>query len=309
MMTGLSEITFFVKQTAKESGFDDCGIAKATHLHPDEAYLKKWISDGFHAGMKYMESHTEKRVDPGKLFDGARSVVVVLLNYYPSETQQKDTFIVSKYAYGTDYHDVLKEKLQQVFSKIQRSIPEIKGRIFTDSAPVLERAWAREAGLGWIGKSGLLITKKLGSYVFIGELILNIDLDYDMPVNEYCGTCTRCMDACPTKAIISPGIVDSNKCISYHTIESKEQMPSSIKSHLKNRIFGCDTCQDVCMWNNKAKANTIKDFSPKDYIYWDKEQWNKLTNNNFKILFAKTPFYRTGYKKLKDNIIQAYILS
>ena len=244
-MSGQSEITSFIKQAAKESGFDDCGIAKARQLDKDSVLLKTWLQNGFHANMKFMEKHFEKRINPELLVENARSVVVVLLNYVPLKSQNPDTLQISKYAYGVDYHEVLKKKWFSFFEQIKPIKPAVSGRYFVDSAPVMERAWAREAGLGWIGKNGMLISKKHGSFVFIGELILNIELDDDAPINSYCGSCTRCIDACPTKAIISPGIVDSNKCISYHTIENKEQIPSSIIPQMNKQNFGCDIFQDV----------------------------------------------------------------
>ena len=256
--------------------------------------------------MGYMQNHFEKRVAPGKLVPGARTVISVLLNYYPSETQRhKEAPVLSKYAYGRDYHFTVKEKLKQLFDFIKEEIyPDLEGRYFTDSAPVLDRAWAVRAGLGWIGKNSNLISKKWGSFVFIGELIVNLEVDGEtQEVKNACGNCTRCIDACPTGAIAAPYEIDANRCISYLTIEHKGEMPVEFKGKFENRVFGCDICQDVCPWNKNPIPTNEPDFQPKaELIEMSREEWIGLDEDKFRELFAGSPVKRAKYVGLKRNI-------
>jgi epoxyqueuosine reductase len=260
--------------------------------------------------MSYMENHFDKRLDPRLLVDDARSVISLLLNYYPSEQQniavldlQSDTPKISKYAYGKDYHLVIKEKLKSLLSFIHDNIGEVNGRAFVDSAPVLDKAWAAKSGLGWIGKNSNLLNKKIGSFFFIAELIVDLDLDYDAPVQEYCGTCTMCIDACPTDAIIAPFVVDGSKCISYFTIELKDAIPNEFAGKLDNWAFGCDVCQDVCPWNRFSKPHHEPDFNPNEHlISMNKKDWEEITEEVFKKLFSDSAIKRTGYNGLKRNL-------
>jgi len=294
-----------IKQKALELGFSACGIAAVQKLDEEEARLKSYLENNFHGQMGYMANHFEKRLNPALLVPGAKSVVVVLLNYFPVKLQQEnDLPIVSKYAYGKDYHVVLKEELQQLFDWINSEIAPIEGRVFTDSAPVLEKAWAVKAGLGWIGKNGLLLNKELGSFFFIGELIIDLELDYDIATTKsYCGTCTNCLDACPTKSLVSPSVLDSQRCISYLTIELKADIPEEIKPLLKNRIFGCDICQDVCPWNRKLKPHNTPEFDPSiKFSSMKKVDWQNLDQPTFRAVFSHTALERAGFRKLKMNI-------
>lgn len=292
-----------IKKKAIELGFQDCGISKAEFLEEASENLKKWLEKGYQAGMKYMENHFEKRTDPGKLVDGAKSVISVILNYFPSQKQAEETYRISKYAYGEDYHFVLKRKLKELMKFIQQENPGTEGRAFVDSAPVMDREWAQRSGLGWIGKHSLLINKNLGSFVFIGELIVTCELEYDAPIQDYCGTCTRCMDSCPTSAIVQPKVVDSNKCISYHTIENKGEIPGNLKETFQNYIFGCDICQDVCPWNNKKILTTEPAFAIKDNLMQlGKRDFENMDETRFKELFGKSALMRTGLKGLRRNI-------
>ena len=294
-----------IKEKALELGFVACGIAEARGLEKEREPLQKWLFEGMNGTMGYMANHFEKRLDPGKLVEGAKSVISVLFNYCPSQKQTDLAApIVSKYAYGKDYHLTVKEKLNNLLIYIQTSISPCFGRTFVDSAPILERSWATAAGLGWIGKNSLLITRKFGSYIFIGELITNLDLTYDTPfASDQCGTCTRCIDACPTKAIVAPHVIDARKCISFHTIESKHEIPTDIQSKLQNQIFGCDICQDACPWNNKIIPNQSTDIKPIDGIlYMTKKDWTQLGRTGFNHKFKGTSFERTGYDRIMQNL-------
>jgi epoxyqueuosine reductase len=300
----LQEKSKFIKQKALETGFDACGIAKARDLPEDAVHLQSWLNAGFQAGMRYMENHFEKRTDPSKLAEGAKSVVVVLLNYFPSNFPFADKpNKIARYALGEDYHVVIKKKLKSLLEKIVEKFGPVSARAFTDSAPILERAWAREAGLGWMGKNSLLLNKNLGSYFFIAELIVDCELEYDVPQQiPNCGTCNRCIKACPTEAIVSPGILDSNKCISYHTIESKVAIPEKIKSKQKGWVFGCDICQEVCPWNGMAIQNTTDEFNPLEAIRsFSKQKINEMDEADFKELFKNSPLLRAGYNGIKKN--------
>ena len=238
-----------IKTEAQRLGFLSCGISKADFLEEEAPRLEKWLKDGMHGEMQYMENHFDKRLDPRLLVDGARSVISLLLNYYPEESQPEGTYKVSKYAYGQDYHHVIKAKLKQLQEYISKEIGEVNGRAFVDSAPVLDKAWAAKSGLGWMGKHSNLLTQQVGSFYFIAELIVDLELEYDHPVTDHCGTCTACIDACPTEAIVAPYVVDGSKCISYFTIELKNEIPSTVKGQFDDWVFGCDVCQDVCPWN------------------------------------------------------------
>ncbi|MBR9999485.1 MAG: tRNA epoxyqueuosine(34) reductase QueG [Cyclobacteriaceae bacterium] len=297
------EHTSIVKQEAKESGFDFCGISKAEYFHEEAPRLEKWLANGYHGKMDYMANHFDKRLDPSRLVEGARSVISLLYNYYPEKKlPQENNFKISKYAYGKDYHFVLKKKLKEFLSRLSNRIGEIHGRVFVDSAPVLERQLAAKSGLGWIGKNTMLINKQHGSYFFIAELITDLELIEDGPIPDYCGTCTRCMDACPTNAL-SPYHMDATKCISYLTIELKDHIPEEFEGKMKDWIFGCDICQDVCPWNRFARPHSQPDFLPREELFdFDKNSWKELTEDTFFGLFGKSAIKRTGYDGLKRNI-------
>ena len=302
-MSSPRKLSNLIKQKAKEIGFDECGISKAEFLDQAAKKLKLWLNSGFHADMKYMENHFEKRVDPQQLVEDTKSVISVILNYRPQNIQPKDTYKISKYAYGEDYHFVLKRKLKNLMQFINDNIPGSNGRAFTDSAPVMERDWAGRAGLGWIGKHSLLINKNQGSYVFIGELLVNIELEYDNSIEEYCGTCTRCIDSCPTGAIVQPYVIDSNKCISYQTIENKGEIDENLKGKFKDYIFGCDICQDICPWNNKKIYSNETLFKPdQKFLSLNYSAFENIDQGTFAALFKNTPVKRAGFTKFKSNI-------
>ena len=292
-----------IKQKALELGFSAIGISKAECLEKESKQLKEWINKRFHGEMQYMENHFEKRVDPRKLVAGAKSVISVLYNYYPKEQQKKDTYQISKYAYGRDYHYVLKEKLHRLYDFINNEIHETNGRAFVDSAPVMDKVWAARSGLGWIGKNTNLISKELGSFVFIGELILDLELnDSNLPIKDYCGNCTKCIEACPTGAL-KPYQLDARKCISYLTIEKKGELPPEFKGKWNDWIFGCDICQDVCPWNSKARPHNNPQFKlTEKFQYLKKEDWEKLDKTRFKKIFKNSPVQRTRFEGLKRNL-------
>ncbi len=294
-----------IKQKAQELGFSECGISKVRVLEEEREPLQKWISDGMNGNMAYMANHFEKRLDPGKIEEGAKSVISVLINYFPAKKQtDPEAPIISKYAFGKDYHFTVKEKLNDLLMFIQSEVSPCNGRPFVDSAPVLERSLAKAAGLGWIGKHSLLINKYYGSYVFIGELIIDLELDYDSPfTSDHCGSCTKCIDACPTGAIVADRVVDARKCISYHTIENKSEVPASIRENLQDRIFGCDICQDVCPWNKVIMPTQSIDFMPiEGMLEMDRQDWMELEPNTYNKIFRHTAFERAGYKRLIRNI-------
>ncbi|TDO97796.1 tRNA epoxyqueuosine(34) reductase QueG [Flavobacterium sp. 245] len=293
----------FIKEEAKRLGFLSCGISKAGFLEDEAPRLEKWLNNNHNGQMTYMESHFDKRLDPTLLVDDAKSVVSLLLNYFPSESQNGDSFKISKYAYGQDYHFVIKEKLKELMHSIQENIGEVSGRAFVDSAPVLDKAWAAKSGLGWIGKNSNLITQKVGSFYFIAELILDLDLEYDYKVTDHCGSCTACIDACPTQAIVAPYVVDGSKCISYYTIELKENLPYEMKGKFDEWMFGCDTCQDVCPWNRFSKPHSEPLFNPNpDLLSFSKKDWTEITEETFRIVFKNSPIKRTKFEGLKRNI-------
>lgn len=281
-----------------------CGISKADFLEEEAPRLEKWLSENRNGQMKYMENHFDKRLDPRLLVDGAKSVISLLLNYYPEEKQQNDSYKISKYAYGEDYHFVIKNKLKELLDYIEAEIGRtVCGRYFVDSAPVLDKAWAAKSGLGWIGKNANLITKGVGSFYFIAELIIDLELEYDTPTADHCGTCTACIDACPTEAIIAPYVVDGSKCISYFTIELKEELPVEMKGSFDDWMFGCDTCQDVCPWNRFAKPHQEKAFRPHlDLLNLTKNDWENLKKESFNQIFKNSAVKRTKFEGLVRNI-------
>ncbi|WP_342663607.1 tRNA epoxyqueuosine(34) reductase QueG [Olivibacter sitiensis] len=294
-----------IKEEAKRLGFLSCGISRATFLEEEAPRLEKWLKGGMHGKMAYMENHFDKRLDPRLLVDDAKSVISLSLNYYTAQSQ-KDTNApkISKYAYGEDYHHVIKDKLKRLLSFMKAEIGEIGGRAFVDSAPVLDKAWATRAGLGWIGKHSNLLNRQHGSFFFLCELVVDIQLEYDVaPTKDYCGTCTKCIDACPTEAIVGPKIVDGSKCISYLTIELKEETPSYFKHKLDNWMFGCDICQDVCPWNKFSKPHEEAAFTPHESLLdMTKQDWEELTEDTFKKVFKKSAVKRAKYEGLTRNI-------
>ncbi|HAP68329.1 MAG TPA: tRNA epoxyqueuosine(34) reductase QueG [Flavobacteriales bacterium] len=293
-----------IKQEAQRLGFLQCGISKAGFLEEEAPRLEKWLNAKMHGEMGYMANHFDKRLDPTRLVDGAKSVITVLLNYFPEETQKAPTAPkISKYAYGNDYHHVIKGKLKELVEFINKEIGEVGGRAFVDSAPVMDKAWAAKSGLGWIGKNANLIHPKNGSFFFIGELILDIELESDKPIHDHCGTCTACIDACPTEAIVAPYVVDGSKCISYFTIELKEAIPTSMKGQFDDWAFGCDTCQDVCPWNRFSKPHSEAQFNPHpEMLDMTKQDWEELTEDVFKKVFQKSAVKRTKFSGLTRNI-------
>ncbi|MFD3000239.1 tRNA epoxyqueuosine(34) reductase QueG [Pontibacter toksunensis] len=296
--------THLIKQKAKELGFMYCGVSKAEFLEEEAPRLERWLNQNMHGQMHYMENHFDKRLDPRLLVEGAKSVVSLLLNYFPEETQpEEDTYKISKYAYGTDYHFVIKDKLKELLHYINEEIGEVGGRCFVDSAPVLDKAWAKKSGLGWVGKNSNLITPQVGSFYFIAELIVDLELEPDGPIKDYCGSCTRCLDACPTGAITEPYVVDGSKCISYFTIELKDQLPQEMHGKYGNWVFGCDICQDVCPWNRFSKPHKEPAFAPHPHLKEMKvNDWQELTQEVFAVLFKKSAVKRTGYSGLLRNI-------
>lgn len=297
--------THFIKKKAEELGFEYCGIARAERLNEDAERLEQWLSKGFHGSMSYMEKHFELRVDPRQLVPGAKSVITLLKNYFPSQQPHENAARISKYAFGKDYHDVIREKMKQFLQSIQEEIGEVNGRGFVDSAPVLERSWAQRSGLGWIGRNGNLITKQNGSFFFIATLITDLDLQYDDPfAKDYCGSCTRCIDACPTNAILPDKTINGSNCISYYTIELKEMLiPGEMKNKFDNWAFGCDACQDVCPWNRFSKPNSEIEFTPlPELLNLTTREWEEMTEETFKKLFRHSPISRSKWKGMQRNI-------
>jgi epoxyqueuosine reductase len=298
-----SKYSNLIKTEAKRLGFMSCGISKAAFLEEEAPRLERWLNKNMQGEMSYMENHFDKRLDPTKLVPGSKSVISLLLNYFPSEVQDNDSYTISKYAYGTDYHFVIKDKLKQLLHYIREEVGDIHGRAFVDSAPVLDKAWAAKSGLGWMGKHSNLLTKQVGSFYFIAELIVDLDLDYDAAVTNHCGACTACIDACPTEAIVAPYVVDGSKCISYFTIELKNEIPSNVRGHFDDWIFGCDVCQDVCPWNRFSKPHKEPLFNPHpDLLDMTKKDWNEITEDVFKNVFKNSAVKRTKFSGLKRNI-------
>jgi epoxyqueuosine reductase len=293
----------FIKTKAKELGFDFCGISKAGFLEEEAPIFENWLHKGKHGKMLWMENYFDKRLDPTKLVEGAKSVISLLLNYYPEKEINQSDYKISKYAYGKDYHGVIKEKLKILLSSVREKFGDINGRIFVDSAPVMDKVWAKKSGLGWIGKNTNLINRETGSFFFIAELITDLELEYDGPIKDYCGTCTRCMDACPTDALAKPYVIDASKCISYLTIELKDEIPAEFKEKLDNWIFGCDVCQDVCPWNSFSRTHSEKAFHPNPLLLeFKNENWEDLSEELFDKLFKNSAIKRTKYKGLMRNV-------
>jgi len=293
----------FLLQTAKELGFEACGVSRAERLVDDEKRLEKWLGNGMHGTMKWMENHFDKRVDPTLLVPNAKSVVSLLYNYFPSEQQADGVPQIAKYAYGKDYHTVVKDKVYELVERVKEKFGAIEGRVFVDSAPVLERSWAARSGLGWIGKNGNLLRKEAGSFFFLAEWICDLELEPDVPVNEYCGTCTRCIDACPTEAIVSPSVIDSRKCISYLTIELRDAIPQEFNDKMNGWAFGCDVCQDVCPWNRFSKAHAEPLFALRnEAINKSEEEWQRLGDEEFKKLFGDSAISRTKLAGMQRNV-------
>lgn len=297
--------TQFIKQTAQQLGFSHCGIAEATELTEDAKRLESWLHKGMHGSMQYMENHFDLRIDPRKLVPGAKSVITLLLNYYPQQHQKEGTPNIAKYAFGNDYHEVIRSKLHQLLYCIKEQIGEINGRGFVDSAPVLERSWAQKTGLGWLGKNGNLINKQHGSFFFIATLITDLQLEYDDAfAKDYCGTCTKCIDSCPTDAILPDKVIDGSKCISYFTIELKDALiPDGLKGKFDNWMFGCDVCQDVCPWNRFSKPNNEINFTPiPEILNFSTSDWEEMTEESFKLIFKNSPLKRSKFKGIQRNL-------
>ena len=305
--------TTLIKEEAKALGFEFCGVSRAEFLEEEAPRLETWLKEKMQGEMAYMANHFDKRLDPRLLVDGAKSVVSLLYNYFPEEDLAKkseqrqngeeESYKISKYAYGRDYHYVIKDKLKALFEFIQENIGEVGGRVFVDSAPVMDKAWAQKSGLGWVGKHTNLLNRQIGSFFFIAELIIDLELTPDTPIKDYCGTCTRCIDACPTDAIAAPYVVDGSRCISYFTIELKEEIPTTMKGQFENWIFGCDICQDVCPWNRFSKPHQEPLFEPHpDLKNMRKQDWEEITEEVFRELFRKSAVKRTKLKGLKRNI-------
>lgn len=303
-LTDITQRTQFIKAATAELGFSFCGISRAEFLADEAPRLEAWLRRGYQGKMAYLENYFDKRLDPTLLVPGAKSVISLLYNYFPqADLSSEQDLKVAKYAYGEDYHFVVKEKLKLLMDEIHKAIGEVQGRAFVDSAPVMERAWAKKGGLGWIGKNSLLLNREAGSFFFLAELIIDLELDYDGPVKDYCGTCTACMDACPTDAISEPYVVDGSKCISYFTIELKDEIPAEAKGKFQNWIFGCDICQDVCPWNRFAKPHNESRFNPSaEFQNMRSNDWKELTEDVFQRVFKNSPLNRTKYAGLKRNI-------
>ena len=299
-----SQTSALVKQLAREEGFQACGIAEAAFLEEEAPLLERWLRNGHHGRMGWMENHFDKRLDPRKLVPGSRSVVSLVYSYFPSKTiGHPDSFKVARYAYGEDYHQVVREKLRNLMDRLSERIGRVEGRAFVDSAPVMERQWAQRAGLGWLGKNSLLLNQSMGSYFFLAELIIDLVLEPDAPVKDHCGTCTACMDACPTQAIVGPGVVDAGRCISYLTIELKEAIPDEFASRMDGWLFGCDVCQEVCPWNRFAKVHQEPRFEPSgEWPDFTAREWKEMTEEVFRKQFPKSAVKRTGFDGLMRNI-------
>jgi epoxyqueuosine reductase len=303
LINNKQKYTQIIKAEAKRLGFLSCGISKAGFLEEDAPRLEKWLNQNHHGKMDYMTDYFDKRLDPTLLVPDSKSVITVLLNYYPPDFQNADSYKISKYAYGKDYHSVLKKKLKKLLRAIRTEIGDVSGRAFMDFAPVMEKSWAAKSGLGWIGKNANLITQKTGSFYFIAELILDLELEYDNPTTDHCGSCTACIDACPTEAIVAPYVVDGSKCISYYTIELKENIPQEMKGKLDDWMFGCDVCQDVCPWNRFSKAHSEPLFTPyPELLSYSKKDWEEITEETFAKVFTNSPLKRTKLEGLKRNI-------
>ena len=302
-MKNKKHYTELIKNEAKRLGFISCGISRAEFLEDEAPRLEKWLKMKMNGEMKYMENYFEKRLDPRKLVNDAKSIISLTYNYYPEDLQNKEAPKVSKYAYGMDYHYVIKEKLNFFLTFIKDKIGNVHGRAFVDSAPILEKAWAAKSGIGWVGKNSNLITKQVGSFYFLAELIVDLDLDYDTIESDHCGECTACIDSCPTQAIVEPYVVDGSKCISYFTIELKENIPNEFKEKFEDWVFGCDICQDVCPWNKFSKPHKEPLFqSTSELMKMSRDEWNEITKETFNKIFKNSAVKRTGYKGLTRNL-------
>jgi epoxyqueuosine reductase len=297
-------LTQKIKVEATRLGFSFCGISKAEFLEEEASRLENWLKQNLHGEMYYMENHFDKRLNPTVLVEGSKSVISLMYNYYPSTQQRNDSYKISKYAYGEDYHHVIKDKLKELVQFITDEVGEINARIFTDSAPVLERVWAKKSGLGWIGKNSMLIHPKNGSFFFLAEIILDVEFDYDSPIKDYCGTCNACVEACPTEAILPNKVVDGSKCISYFTIELKNEIiPKEVKGKFEDWIFGCDICQDVCPWNRFSTPTNELLFTPNPKLLnYTKKEWTEITEEIFNEIFKKSAIKRAKFEGLKRNI-------
>ncbi len=292
-----------IKAEALRIGFLSCGIAKADFLEDEAINLDSWLNNNYHGEMKYMENHFDKRLDPRLLVNDAKSVISLSYNYFPTQSQRNDSYKIAKYAYGQDYHHVIKSKLKELSVFIQDTIGEVKGRAFVDSAPIMERSWAAKSGIGWKGKNSLVIQKQQGSFFFLSELVVDLDLEYDTPMTDHCGTCTKCIDACPTSAILPNNTVDGSKCISYFTIELKDNIPNEFKGQFDDWAFGCDICQDVCPWNRFSKPHNEPLFTPKpELLSMNKKDWEEITEDVFSKVFKKSAVKRTKFSGLQRNI-------
>lgn len=295
--------TQIIKAEASRLGFLSCGVSKAEFLEEEAPRLEEYLQKQRHGKMSFLEHYFDKRLDPTKLVEGSKSVISLLLNYYPEEKQREDSYKISKYAYGTDYHFVIKDKLKGLLQFMQEEIGEVEGRAFVDSAPVMDKAWAAKSGLGWVGKHTLLLSKQKGSFFFVAELIVDLELDYDAPVFDHCGSCTACIDACPTQAIVEPYKVDGSKCISYFTIELKEELPQEMKGKFDDWAFGCDICQDVCPWNRFSQPHNEPLFHPHpELLSMSKKDWEEITEETFRKVFKKSAVKRTKFSGLTRNI-------
>lgn len=302
-MNNKEKYSNLIKSKALAFGFQSCGISKADFLEEEAPHLEKWLKNNFHGEMKYMENYFDKRLDPRLLVEGSKSVISLSYNYFPEEIQTNKDFKLAKYAYGEDYHDVIKDKLRLMVAELQEEIGEFSFRVFVDSAPVLEKAWAKKSGIGWVGKNSNLITKKNGSFYFLAEIICDLELIQDYEVTDHCGSCTKCIDACPTQAIVSDKIIDGSKCISYATIELKDQIPDFFKDKMEDWMFGCDICQDVCPWNRFSAPTLEEKFKPNSEIKnFTKQEWKDITQEVFSTVFRKSAVKRTKFAGLKRNL-------
>jgi len=303
LINNKEKYTSFIKAEATRLGFLSCGVSKAGFLEEEAPRLERWLTNNHQGEMGYLENHFDKRLNPTLLVDGAKSVVSLLLNYYPPELQNGESYKISKYAYGKDYHSVINKKLKKLLRSIKAEIGEVNGCAFMDIAPVMDKVWAAKSGLGWMGKHSNLITQKVGSFYFIAELILDLELDYDNPTTDHCGSCTACIDACPTEAIVAPYVVDGSKCISYYTIELQNNIPIEAKGKLDDWMFGCDVCQDVCPWNKFSKAHNEPLFSPyPELLSFSKKDWEEISEETFAKVFTNSPLKRAKLEGLKKNI-------
>ncbi|MGI9532892.1 tRNA epoxyqueuosine(34) reductase QueG [Lutimonas sp.] len=294
----------WIKNEAARLGFTACGISKAAFLEEEASHLEQWLSNNYHGEMRYMENHFDKRLDPSLLVPGSKSVISLMYNYFPHQHQDKESYQISKYAYGQDYHHVIKDKLKDLVKAMQLEMGSFHARVFTDSAPIMERAWARKSGLGWLGKHSLLISKKKGSFFFLAEIILDLELSYDTPFKtDHCGSCTKCIDACPTDAILPNNTIDGSKCISYFTIELKDAIPGQFKGQFDDWMFGCDICQDVCPWNRFSTPNKESDFDADERLLkYSKADWQDITKEVFNEIFKISAVKRTKFEGFKRNI-------